>query len=200
MTLVPENKASVVLKLNMGFGPAEGLERPIYIGDQAINEDYLVVYVDIGINVVFAINLDSIARFPIQLDYLELLSQIDSEQVVLFEMDWPKEALMEVSDAPQWRQDRARERHDVIKPLLPDLESVLRNDYGQKALQKVIEQSGRSKQFIYDSFYAYLRMGQRVLGLSFPMGKNTVHIPKTRELRVKQGRVNKHIGGRQSTD
>ncbi|SGZ10481.1 hypothetical protein, partial [Moritella viscosa] len=64
------------LKTNMAFGPEQQQEKPVYIGDHPIEEDYLIVYVDVSINVVFAINLDSVARFPIQLKYEECNGQL----------------------------------------------------------------------------------------------------------------------------
>jgi len=177
----------------MAFGPEQQQEKPVYICDHAIEEDYLIVYVDVSINVVFAINLDSVARFPIQLKYEELLAQVDSESIILFDIDWPKEVLMDMDSLPEWRQNKSVERYDAIQPLLDDFDSVLRNGYGQHCFEKAIKLSGRSKQYVYDCFYGFLRMGQRRAGLSFPIGKNTTHIPKKRELRVKAGRPNKGI-------
>ncbi|MBB1439352.1 hypothetical protein H5202_11805 [Shewanella sp. SG41-4] len=193
MQLTHSPDTNQILKINLGFGPSEDAEQECFVGDKIIKEDYLVINIDIPLNVAFAINLDSVAKFPIQLEYSELLNKINHESLILFEMDWPQEALMDLDSLPEHKRNKALERYQVIEPLLQDLDNVLRNDYGQNCIAKVIEQTGRSKQYVYDCLYSYFRLGQRRAGLCLPMGKNTIHVPKKRELRVKPGRPNTGI-------
>ena len=193
MQLTHSPDTDQILKINLGFGPSEDADSVCFIGDKKITEDYLVISVDIPLNVAFAINLDTVARFPIQLGYNELLNKINHESLILFEMDWPQEALMDLDSLPEHKRSKALERYQAIEPLLNDLDNVLRNDYGQNCIAKVIEQTGRSKQYVYDCLYSYFRLGQRRSGLCLPMGKNTIHVPKKRELRVKPGRPNTGI-------
>lgn len=181
------------LKLNVGFGPTEGAKEPFYIGEVEITEDYLVVYVDIALNVVFAINLDKAARFPVKFEYTALQRKLEQDELTLFDIEWPRCVLKDLDSLSPSQQKKAQERYGVIEPLLHDLDATLRNGYGDKCFQRVIEQSGRSVQYVRDCFYAYLRMGLRRSGLCMPMGKNTTHIPKVRELRVKAGRPNRGI-------
>ncbi|MGI2059277.1 hypothetical protein ACRN9T_19130 [Shewanella baltica] len=193
MQLTHSPDTDQILKVNLGFGPSEEADSECFIGDKKIIEDYLVISVDIPLNVAFAINLDTVARFPIQLEYKELLNKINDESLVLFEMDWPIDALMDLDSLPEHKRKKALERYQVIEPLLQDLDHVLRNDYGQNCIAQVIAQTGRSKQYVYDCLYSYFRLGQRQSGLYLPMGKNTIHVPKKRELRVKPGRPNTGI-------
>lgn len=193
MSLSLNPKRSAELKLNSGFGPSEEALSSVYIGEYEISEDYLIVFVDLSINVLCAINLDSTARFPIKLNYKEVLAQLETEQILLFEMDWPKEALQDIDSQPEWRREKCIERYALIGPLVDDLENVLRNDYGQGCFQSIIKETGKSKQTVYDCFYAFLRMGRRKSGLSFPIGKNSNHIPKQRKQYVKPGRPSRGI-------
>lgn len=193
MQLTHSPDTNQILKVNLGFGPSEEADSECFIGDKKITEDYLVISVDIPLNVAFAINLDTVARFPIQLEYKELLNKINDESLILFEMDWPIDALMDLDSLPEHKRKKALERYQVIEPLLQDLDNVLRNDYGQNCIAQVIAQTGRSKQYVYDCLYSYFRLGQRQSGLYLPMGKNTIHVPKKRELRVKPGRPNSGI-------
>ena len=177
----------------MAFGPSDEIEGPVYIGDREIVEDYLIIYVDIAVNIIFAINLNSTAKFPIGFNYKELLTQVDNESIFLFEMSWPEKAMLDLDSLPEAMREKARERYEVIKPLLGDLDAVLRNDYGQQCIEKIIKQSKRSKQYVYDCFNGYFRMGQRIVGLALPIGKNANHSPKKRNQRVKAGRPNRGI-------
>lgn len=180
----------------MGFSISDNQNTPFFINSHEIKEDYLIIYVDITVNVIFAINLDSQAKFPIQLEYQEVLTLINEGAIFLFEMDWSAfepTILMDTESLTEWRKNRVNERLSVIKPLLENLDSVLRNDYGQNCFELAGRTSGRSKQYVYDCFYGYLRMGQRAAGLSFPIGKNVNIVPKKRIQHVKLGRPNQAI-------
>jgi len=189
----PNEMTREQLKINMAFGPSDEVEGPVFVGDKEIVEDYLIVYLDLTINVIFAINLNSTAKMPIQFGYKELLIKIDRQDIFLFEVDWPQSVLCSLDDLPESKQKKAIERYNVIKPLLDNFDAVLRNDYGQECFKEIIKNSGKSKQYIYDCFNGYLRCGQRVGGLSLPIGKNANHVPKKRVQRVKAGRPNKGI-------
>jgi hypothetical protein len=178
------------LRINSGFGPNSDSGEAIYIGEHLISEDYLLVYVDIPTNRAFAINLDTTAKFPLKLEYNQLLEQINTDQIIVFENNWPRELFLDEENLSPARCKKASKRFEIIRPLVNDLESVLMNGYGEKLFQQVIDESGCSRQSVYDYFYAYLRMGQRANGLAFPVGKNANRVAKQRVIRVKQGKAN----------
>jgi transposase InsO family protein len=178
------------LKINSGFGPNSDSGEAIYIGEQLISEGYLLVHIDIPTNRAFAINLDTTAKFPIKLEYDQLLEQINADQIIVFENNWPRGLFLDEESLSPARRKKSSKRFEIIRPLVNDLESVLMNGYGEKLFQQVIDESGCSRQSVYDYFYAYLRMGQRINGLAFPVGKNASRTVKQRVIRVKQGRAN----------
>lgn len=175
------------------IGPHPELEETLVIGAEPIDEDYLVIMVDVGMNQVFMINLDSTARFPISVPYDELMTTIDDGLVIMADMQLDPRLLMDEESLSPGFKKKANQRYKDILPLILDLEAVLRCRYGDKAFKKACKDSGRSKQYIYDSFYSFLRNGCRKWGLGIPQGKDANHIPKQRKLMVKQGSSNEDI-------
>lgn len=164
------------------------------VAGYVFTEDYLIVYVDIQLNAIYLINIDSAPRFPICLDYTQICSAIEMGLLEVIGMDWTSQVIVPFDDLSEKKQAKARERLDVIAPLIEDLPATLRNAYGDKLFQRTIEKSGKSKQFVYDCFNGYLFYGQRKAALSLPIGKNIHHVPKSeRNVRVKLGRSNEGI-------
>ena len=175
------------------ISPSEGLSKTLVISDQEITEDYLVVWIDIGLHVVYAINLDTTARFPIKLGYEELIEAIDDELLLLADHGVDPRVGMAPELLADGYRNKMEKRFTNIFPLTMDLESVLRNGYRDKVFSDVVADSRKSKQYIYDTFYSWLRHGCRKQGLGMPQGKDANRIPKTRSLSVKQGAPNAGI-------
>ena len=198
MSDFPSKKHSVIEKLQLNKVLSLSLElqeaqEPYFLGGHAFNEDYLVVLIDDESNFLYAINTESTPRFPIRIDYTLACVAIESGEIEVIKMDWPPEILLPFDELTTEQQNKAQERFDVIQPLIKDLEATLRNSYGENVFQKVIQQSGKSKQYVYDSFYGYLVYGRRKAGLAFTIGKNIFHESKEhREVHVKLGRPNEN--------
>ncbi|MCF7982529.1 MAG: hypothetical protein K9K86_11135 [Pseudomonadales bacterium] len=173
--------------------PNTDLESSLTIGSELIAEDYLIVLVDIPLNQVFAINLDSIARFPIRLPYDELIEHIDNDRVFLASLEMDKRVTLDEDLLNKGYRAKMEKRWLDILPLTLNLDVVLRNGYGEKIFDETRIKSGKSKQYIYDTFYSWLRHGCRKQGLGMPQGKDANHLPKTRVIHVKQGATNKGI-------
>ncbi|MCU8023948.1 MULTISPECIES: transposase family protein [unclassified Shewanella] len=193
MTLPVVISAVEQLKINRGIAPNTDTSEAVYVSDQLINEHYLLIHIDIPTNRAFAINLNTTARFPIKLEYDQLLEQINTDQIIVFDNHWPQGLFTDEDCLSASRRKKASNRFSIIKPLVKNLEAVLMNGYGEKLFQQVIDESGSSRQAVYDYFYAYLRMGQRINGLAFPVGKNANSSIGKRVISVKQGRPNSKI-------
>ena len=175
------------------ISPNPEWDEVLMIDDRTIEEDYLVIMVDIANDQVCLINLDTTARAPIRISYQKLMHCIDDERVLLADMSIDPRLLLDEEHLSDGFKKKAQKRLKEIFPLIQDIESVLRNGYGDKLFEDIAQQTGRSKQYIYDTFYSYLRSGGRQYCLGLPQGKNANHIPKQREIRVKQGAPNTDI-------
>ncbi|MGK0270773.1 MAG: hypothetical protein ACI88H_001423 [Cocleimonas sp.] len=179
------------IKINRVLALPEDSKDPLEVSGQQLKEDHLVILVDIGMNDIFVINLDSVPRFPLRLNFNDVCKCVELGKIEIVDIEWPRKAILPFSELNERDRKTAEERFFTIEPLVQDIKAVLRNTYGKRLVEQTIEHSGRSKQYVYDSFYAYLRYGQRKTALCLPMGKNIVHIPKSvREINVKQGRPN----------
>ena len=188
---IHEIQINKVLSLNHEL---QSLEEKPKLAGHVFNEDYLVIKVDALLNSIYLMNVETIPKFPICLDYSAICSEIENGNLEVIDMLWPKDALKPFDELPENKQAKAQTRFDEIEPLLQDLESTLRNKYGDGLFQRVIEESGRSRQYIYDCFLGFLYYGQRKSGLALPIGKNIIHVAKEfREIRVKQGRPNETL-------
>ncbi|WP_375276884.1 hypothetical protein [Alteromonas australica] len=161
-----------------------------------LTEDHLIILCECEANRVFVINLVSTAKFPIRLAYYELLKKIDEGEVLLVDHEFDPKTFKQDDDLPASVIKRKDERYDAILPLIEDLDSSLANGYGQGAFKDAADRAGRKVQFIYNTFYSYLRHGCRKSGLVMPQGKDANHTPKKRDIRVKQGRVSKDVQGK----
>lgn len=177
-----------VLSLNLSL---QGADENVEVAGHVFSEDYLIVHINSTLNVIYAINAETIPRLPIKLDYSLVCAAIDEGVLDVIDMVWPVEILMPFDELSPKQQAKANERFDVIRPLVQDLEETLRSSYGDNRFQQVIDSSGRSRQYVYDCFNAFLVYGCRKAGLALKIGKNLVHVPKSqREIRVKLGRPN----------
>jgi hypothetical protein len=180
------------LKVNRGISLSKEVDE-CYLSGHRIKQDYLIVKLDINLNYIFLINLDSTPRFPIRVKYDEVYAAIDGGTLDIIGVEFPAKAIIAFDDLSENDKSKVNTRYEVIEPLLTDLEATLMNDYGENRFKKVIDDTGRSKQYVYDCFIGYLYYGQRRSGLALPLGKNIFYMPKeTREIRVKQGRPNKY--------
>ncbi|MHC6647644.1 hypothetical protein ACYTPF_13810 [Alteromonas sp. HB246098] len=167
---------------------------PFTLGDKTLAEDMLLVQVDVGLDEAFVINIESTPKMPIRLPYQALLHAINEGGLDVVDMAWDDKVMRAFDQLTQNEQARAQSRYALIASLIDDLEAVIRNSHGDGAFQRVIEQSGRSKQYVYDCFCGYLFYGQRRTALALPIGKNIFHKAKaSRDIRVKQGRPNQFV-------
>lgn len=158
------------------------LEDELVIGNHTIKEDYLVIMVDVGLGHVYMINMDKRAKFPIRVPYDQLLQHIGEESVLLADMSIDPKLMCDEDLLPDGFKKKANKRLQDIMPLTLDVESVLRNGYGDKTFQKVAEQARKEKQYIYDTFYSYLRHAGIKNCLGMPQGNNANHIPKKKSI------------------
>lgn len=192
-TPLERTKLVQALQINRGISLSEEIGE-YYLGAHNIEEDYLIVYLDINLDTIFLINLDSTPRFPIRAKYSEIYAAIDDGKLEIVTIEWPGKALLAFEDLNEKSKSKANARYDVVAPLLVDLEATLMNNYGENRFQVVIDDTGKSKQYVYDCFIGYLYYGQRRSGLALPIGKNIFHVPKEkREIYVKQGRPNTYL-------
>lgn len=180
-------------RLQKVISPHPDLEEELVIGAEPIEEDYLVVMVDIGTNQVFMINLDSVAKWPITVPYDDLLACIDDGVILLSDLGLDPRVLMDESFLTEGFKRKAEKRYEAILPLILNVEETLRNSYGDELISKAAADAGCTTQYIYNCFYSWLRHGCRKMGLGMPQGKNANHIPKQRNIRVKQGAPNQDI-------
>lgn len=188
--LLPKLPDSSSLQVNRVIVRDDSSE-PFQLDNITLTEDMLLVKVDLGLDLVFAINVESTPKLPISLRYNALRIAIDSQRLHVIDMAWDPKVLRAFEQLSPAEQHKAQSRYDVIAPLISDLEAVIRNSHGEGVFKKVITESGHSKQYVYDCFNAFLFYGQRRAALALPMGKNIFRLPKEkREIRVKQGRPN----------
>ncbi|MFG0456715.1 integrase catalytic domain-containing protein [Shewanella mangrovisoli] len=184
------------LAINRVLGLSEALQaalleddRSYYVGDQKFDEDYLVVHItqfDI-----FLINIDKTPRFPQRFSYSLIFDAIQRSEIEVLEMQWEPQVYLPLEGLAEKKRLKALSRFDIIAPLVRDLNDTLCNSYGDELFQKIITATGRSKQYVYDTFNAYLYYGQRIAALALPIGRCINHIPKAvRRIWVKQGRPN----------
>lgn len=168
-------------------------EDEVVLNGILIDEDYLVVNIEMALEQVFIINLDTTARFPKSVNYFELLSLIDEEKLLLADLELDPKLMIAEDDLPERFVKKAKDRLAEIYPLIQDLESVVRNGYGDNKFGELVQSTGRSKSYLYNCFYSWLRHGGRENCLGLPIGKDANHVPKKREIRVKQGAPNQDI-------
>ena len=164
-----------------------------YLDDHRIVEDYLVVHVDRRSDRAFLINLDTTARAPIKVSYEELVLALEHGEIVNCTLQLDKRVTQDMRSLSKDYLSKMKERWEAIECLTIDLESTLMSEYGKKIFKEAAKKAGRHKQYIYDSFYSWLRNGCRRQALGLPQGKDANRIPKERELRVKQGAPNNGI-------
>ncbi len=163
------------------------------IDGHLLKEDHLIVHVDISMDQVFLINIDSQPRLPVKVGYDTLCSVIANGQLEVLSRRTSKIEKRALSDLNGKARIKALERFRLLEPLLIDLGETLRQSYGDELFKKTIEKSGRSKQYVYDVFNAYLFYGQRPAALALSIGKNIFHkAKKERDVRTKLGRPNHH--------
>ncbi len=164
------------------------------LGDVTINEDMLLVQVEVALNEAFLINIESTPKMPIRAPFHELISAINAGSLDVVDMDWSDKVTRAFDQLSENEKAKAVSRYKTIAPLLEDLEGVIRNRYGEGIFQKIADDEGRSKQYVYDCFNGFFYYGQRLPALALPIGKNIFHKAKEeRDIRVKQGRPNNYL-------
>jgi len=190
---VSENEENSLLGIGKVIVPDPDSEEKIKIGEYYILESYRIIHLDIKFDSVFAINLDTTAKFPIELPYREVLKKLDEEVLILCDFDEDPRLDVDEDFLPEGFKKKAKRRLKDIIPLTLDIESVLRNGYGDEVFASVAESSNRSIQYIRDTWYSYVLHLGAANCLGLPQGKNAHTIPKERKIYVKQGAPNKGI-------
>lgn len=190
MTELSKNYTSLhhQIKHQKVISPDLCLDETVIIGGERIEEDYLIIMIDVGMNQVFMINLDSKARFPICVPYQELLESIDKEQVELIDMELDSRILKDEDSIPAAFKKKANRRYQDILPLITNLEATIRNSRGDNIVPEAAKAAGKRPNYIYDTFYSFLRSGCRKWGLGLPQGKDANRVHKERQYKVKTGR------------
>lgn len=184
---------TLAIEVNRVLTLSDGCES-YTLGKHTLTEDMLIVQVDISINRVFAINIDSTPKLPASLPFDALCKAIEQQHMVVVDMAWDTKVMRPFELLSEREQNKAQSRYELIAPLIKDLDATIRNSHGDGLFRSVIESSGRSRQYVYDCFNAYLYYGQRKAALALSIGKNIFHVPKaTREITLKQGRPNTHM-------
>jgi transposase InsO family protein len=191
MTLLSKNYASLhhEIKNQKIISPDLFLDETVVIGKENIEEDYLIVMIDIGMNQVFMINMDTTARFPICVPYKELLDAIDKEHVELLDLGLDPRILKEEDSMSAAFKKKANGRYQDILPLITNLEATIRNSRGDNIVPDAAKAAGKKPNYIYDTFYSFLRSGFRKWGLGLPQGKDANREHKERNYSVKTGRT-----------
>lgn len=168
---------------------------PIKLCGRAITENYLVIYLDSKNDLAVVINLESKTLAPLSISYDELVFQIDNDTLLVGEPSWHPKTLVDIEDLSSAQKEKMERRYEIIKPLVQDLDAVIRNRVGDKVFANAAEISGVTRQLVYDTFYSYLRHGCRKMGLVMPQGKNSAETERSTNYRVKQGRPPKNLKG-----
>tara|TARA_R110001592_G_scaffold363067_1_gene679992 strand:- start:11003 stop:13273 length:2271 start_codon:yes stop_codon:yes gene_type:complete len=190
MTHVSKNFASLrhQFKNQMVISPNQHGDETVKVGDLEVVEDYLVVLVDAGLNQVFMINLDTKARFPVCVPYFELMEKIDDEEVEILHFVLDPRILMDEDTIPTSFKNKAERRYKDIISLITDLDAVIRNSRGDQLFADTAKAAGKGRDYIYNTFYSFLRNGCRKWGLGLPQGKDANREIKPRKYTVKMGR------------
>jgi len=202
MTELSKNYASLrhQLKNQKVISPNWDTDETVVIGKEEIEEDYLIVMIDMGMNQVFMINLDQTARFPICVPYNDLLASIDDETVELIDIEFDPRIFLDEDSMKKGFKEKAERRYKHILPLILDLEETIRNSRGDKLVTDAAKAAGKGANYIYDTFYSFLRSGCRKWGLGLPQGKDANKEHKEREYSVKMGRPPKDPQGKLPDD
>lgn len=150
-------------------------------------EPHLIVWVEISLNEIFLINLHTRARFPICLPYDKVIEQIEEGFLELCDLDLNKRVFLPESALTKKQVDRIKERFSAIEPLIVDLEATLRNARDQKLFETTAKNAKRSKQYLYDTFYSYLRHKCFKQALFLPQGKEANRVIKKKVYTKKPG-------------
>ncbi|MCP8899910.1 hypothetical protein [Gilvimarinus xylanilyticus] len=180
-------------RLQKVVSPSQDLEDFPEIGGHKFREAYLAVFLDYKANQVFLINLHSTAKFPICVPLDELCNAIDRCDLELSDLGLDTRVTLPEEQLPEGYIKKMNLRFRDIETLVRDLSTTLRSSYGDGIFEEAMKRSGRSRQYIYDTFYSYLRSGRRLQGLGLPQGKDANRVPKKRSILVKQGAPNKDI-------
>lgn len=191
MTQLSKSYASLrhQIKNQKVISPNWDIDETIVISKEEIKEDYLIIMIDIGMNQVFMINLDQTARFPICVPYYDLLASIDDETVELIDIEFDPRISLDEELMSEGFKAKAERRYKHILPLILNLENTIRNSRGDNLFVDTAKAAGKKTNYIYDTFYSFLRSGCRKWGLGLPQGKDANREHKEREYSLKVGRT-----------
>jgi hypothetical protein len=159
------------------------------VGEHTLEEDYLIILVEPEVNAVFAINLETTAKFPIRLNYDELREQINEGAIELTKYEFDPKITASQGELTEKQQARVNERYKAIQPLILDLEDTLVSGYGSNVFTNAATAVNRGTPYIYNTFYSFLRNGCRKSGLIMPQGKDANYFPEARKVKKKLGRA-----------
>lgn len=173
----------------------DDIDNPVHMNGRAITENYLVVYLDSSIDLVVLINQESKTLAPLQVSLDELALYLESQTLFIAEPAWHPKTLSPEDTLTVSQKIKMERRYEAIAPLILDLDAVLRNNTGDKVFATAAKKAGVTRQFVYDTFYSYLRHGCRKAGLIMPQGKDSAENERAVGHFVKRGRIAKNFQG-----
>ncbi len=171
------------------------VSNPVKLNGRAIAENHLVAYLDSDIDLAVIINQESKTIAPLHVSFDELVLHIENQDLLIVEPAWHPKTLTPEDKLSDNQKAKIERRYNAILPLIDDLDAVLRNNVGDKVFANAAERAGVTRQFVYDSFYSFLRHGCRKAGLVMPQGKDSAESDRHVTHFVKKGRVAKNFQG-----
>lgn len=171
----------------------EDIENDLYLSHHKIDEDHLVISVDQPRDSVYLINLKTTAKFPIWVSYHEFMSSVEVGELIVSDIDYDKRVTLAPELLSKKSHEKIESRWSLIEPLCNDLESVLKNENGQRLFSNIATTHNCTRQHVYNCWYSWLRYGCRKQGLCMPIGKDANRKKKDRHYNVKPGRPNEDI-------
>jgi len=165
------------------------VDEPIRLNGRAITENYLVVYLDSNSDLAVIINQESKTIAPLHISYDELVLHIENYHLIVVKPQWHPKTLISEEQLTAKQKIKVERRYNAILPLVSDIDAVLRNSVGDRVFASAAEAAGVTRQFVYDTFYSYLRHGCRKIGLIMPQGKDSAEKDRSASNYVKKGRV-----------
>ncbi|WP_138630628.1 hypothetical protein [Pseudoalteromonas spongiae] len=165
------------------------VDAPVRLNGRAITENHLVVYLDSYSDLVVLINQESKTIAPLHVSYNELVLHIENYDLMVVEPVWNPKTLVSEEELSVKQKEKFERRYSAISSLIIDIDAVLRNSVGDKVFANAAEAAGVTRQFVYDTFYSFLRHGCRKIGLLMPQGKDSAEKDRSTIHFVKKGRV-----------
>ena len=190
----PSSTNYLTISLYKSISVDEDFEGELFLGNQKIDEDYLIINADQPRDSVYMINLTTTARFPICVSYHELSYYIENGDLLVSDVEYDKQVTMAPERLSDNKKRKIEARWKIIEPLVLDIDSVLKNENGQRLFADIAQKNNCTRQHVYNVWYSWLRYGCRKQCLCMPIGKDANKKKNNkRYYSVKPGRPNEDI-------